>query len=210
MVATRSSFSKGALQNDICRFESYMPSQPVRSPLCFFRVCENRRHSRGFGWRAGVSGWQILEFRLWTGGFAAPVSARHFPISVSAYPRPVRYVTETGLRSRFRACTAAKVERWIDCPVRGKARRRRSWPAEPRIAYHARRRHEICGFEILLTVRGSECEPNQRAFNETLRVPLALSGHCENVFSKYGACSVGAAIQVSEFYSSPRLIHRAA
>jgi NADH dehydrogenase FAD-containing subunit len=32
-------------------------------------------------------------------------------------------VTETGLRSRFRACTAAKVETWIDCPVRGKARR---------------------------------------------------------------------------------------
>ena len=28
--------------------------------------------------------------------------------------------------------------------------------AEPRIAYHARRPHEICGFEILLTVRGSE------------------------------------------------------
>ena len=150
---------------------------------CSTRQCENRRHSRGLGWRAGVSGWQILEFRLWTGGFAAPVSARHFPIPVSAYPRPVRYVTETGLRSRFRACTAAKVERWIDCPVRGKARRRRSWPAEPRIAHHARRRHEICGFEILLTVRGSECEPNQRAFNETLRVPLALSGHCENVFS---------------------------
>jgi hypothetical protein len=46
----------------------------------------------------------------WTGGFAAPVSGRHFPISVSAYPRPVRYVTETGLRSRFRACTAAKVD----------------------------------------------------------------------------------------------------
>jgi len=30
-------------------------SQPVRSPLCFFRVCENRRHSRGLAWRAGVS-----------------------------------------------------------------------------------------------------------------------------------------------------------
>jgi RNA polymerase primary sigma factor len=29
-------------------------------------------------------------------------------------------VTETGLRSRCRACAAAKVERWIDCPVRGK------------------------------------------------------------------------------------------
>jgi hypothetical protein len=46
MVATPSSLSKGALQNDICRFESSMPSQPVRSPLCDFRVCENRRHSR--------------------------------------------------------------------------------------------------------------------------------------------------------------------
>ena len=87
-------------------------SQPVRSPLCFFRVCENRRHSRGLGWRAGASSRHILEFRLWIGGFAVPVSARHFPISVSAYP--IRYVTETVLRSRFRACTAAKVERWID------------------------------------------------------------------------------------------------
>jgi hypothetical protein len=106
----------------IREFESSHPSQPVRSLLCDFRVCENRRHSRGLGWRALVSGWQILEFRLWTGGFAAAVSARHFPISVSAYPRPVRYVTEIGLQSRFRACTAAKVERWIDCPVRGKAR----------------------------------------------------------------------------------------
>ena len=27
-------------------------------------------------------------------------SARHFPISISAYPRPVRYVTETGFRIR--------------------------------------------------------------------------------------------------------------
>jgi hypothetical protein len=81
----RNSFAKGALQNHICRFESCMPSQPERSLL--------------FGFRRG---------------FAVPVSARHFPISVSAYPRPVRYVTETGLRSRFRACTAAKVERWID------------------------------------------------------------------------------------------------
>ena len=86
-------------------------SQPVRSPLCDFRVCENRRDSRGLGWRARVSGRQIPDFRVRTGSFAAPVSARHFPISVSACPRPVRYVTETGLRSRFRACTAAKVER---------------------------------------------------------------------------------------------------
>ena len=32
---------------------------------------------------------------VWTGGFAAPVSGRHFPISVPVYPRPVGYVTET-------------------------------------------------------------------------------------------------------------------
>jgi hypothetical protein len=40
LVATRSSFSKGALQNDICRFESYMPSQPVQS---LWRMSLNRR-----------------------------------------------------------------------------------------------------------------------------------------------------------------------
>jgi hypothetical protein len=40
----------------------------VRSPLCDFRVRENRRHSRGLGWRARVSGRQILEFQVWTGG----------------------------------------------------------------------------------------------------------------------------------------------
>jgi hypothetical protein len=33
------------------------------------------------------------------GGFRAPVSARHFPISFWACRRPVRYVTETGSRS---------------------------------------------------------------------------------------------------------------
>jgi hypothetical protein len=63
LVATRSSFSKGALQNDICRFESSMPSHAVRSPLCDFRVWENRRHSRGLGRRAPVSGRQILGFQ---------------------------------------------------------------------------------------------------------------------------------------------------
>ena len=69
-------------------------SQPVRSLLFDFRLRENCRHSCGLGWRARVSGRQIPDFRLWTGGFAAPVSPRHFPISVSAYPRPVRYGTE--------------------------------------------------------------------------------------------------------------------
>jgi hypothetical protein len=88
--------------------ESSMPSQPVRSLLFDFRLRENCRHSRGLCWRARVSGRQIPDFRVWAGGFEVAVSARHFPISVSACPRPVRYVTETGLRNRFRACTAAK------------------------------------------------------------------------------------------------------
>ena len=46
------------------RFESSRPSQPVRSLPCNIRVCENRRHSRGLGWRAGISGRQILDRRL--------------------------------------------------------------------------------------------------------------------------------------------------
>jgi hypothetical protein len=112
--------SKANFGSDICEFESSHPSQPMRSLLFDFRLCENYRHSPGLGWSAGVSGRQILKFPVQTGDLAAPVSATHFPISVSACRRPVRYVTETGLRSRFRACTTAKVERWIDCPVRGK------------------------------------------------------------------------------------------
>ena len=31
-----------------------------------FRLRENCRHSCGLGWRARVSGRQILDFRLWT------------------------------------------------------------------------------------------------------------------------------------------------
>ena len=53
----------------IREFESSHPSQPVRSSLCDFRVCENRGHSRGLGWRAGVSSRHILEFQVTTGGF---------------------------------------------------------------------------------------------------------------------------------------------
>jgi len=59
-----------------CRFESYMPSQPARSPLCFFRVCENRRHSRGLGWRAGVSSRQILRQQTQTGARASELEPR--------------------------------------------------------------------------------------------------------------------------------------
>jgi hypothetical protein len=89
VILARNSYAKGALQNHICGFDSYMPSQPVRSLLWDFRVCENRRHCRGLGWRAGVSSRSILEFQVRIGGFFKPVSARHFPISVSACPRSV-------------------------------------------------------------------------------------------------------------------------
>ena len=81
--------SKANFGSDICEFESSMPSQPVRSPLFDFRLCENCRPSRGLDWSDGVSGRQILEFPVQTGGLAAPVSARRFPISVSPCPRPV-------------------------------------------------------------------------------------------------------------------------
>jgi hypothetical protein len=63
---------------------------------------------------------QILEFQVRTGGFVGPVSARHFPISVSACPRPVRYVTETGLRSRFRGLALNR--RHARTPPRGMPR----------------------------------------------------------------------------------------
>ena len=54
---------------------------------------------------ARVSDRQFLDFRSWIGGFSAPVSARRFPISVSAWPRPVRYATEPGLQSRVSRVT---------------------------------------------------------------------------------------------------------
>jgi hypothetical protein len=53
LVATRRSFSKGARQNDIYRFESYTPSQPVRSFLFDFRLCTSAR--AGDRSRAGQS-----------------------------------------------------------------------------------------------------------------------------------------------------------
>jgi hypothetical protein len=70
----------------------------------YFRGCENRRHSRGLGWRARVSDRQILDFRVWAGGFAVAVSARHFPISVSACPRPSRSFSGTAGDVGYRFC----------------------------------------------------------------------------------------------------------
>jgi hypothetical protein len=60
-------------------------------------VGENRRHSRGLGWGAPVSGPQFLAFRLLRGGFLAPVSGGDFLISVSGVQRPVRQQTESRL-----------------------------------------------------------------------------------------------------------------
>src|SRR5580704_16351155 len=74
-------------------------SQAVGSPGCYFPVCENPRHSRGLRRRAPVSGRQFAAFRPSRGGFRAPVSGRHFPISISVGQRPVRLQTETGSQS---------------------------------------------------------------------------------------------------------------
>jgi hypothetical protein len=43
-----------------------------------------------------------LDERSVRGGFRAPVSARHFPISISAGRRPVRPLTETGSQGNLR------------------------------------------------------------------------------------------------------------
>jgi hypothetical protein len=64
-----------------------------------FPVGENRRHSRRLGWGAPVSGRQVSVFRSVRGGFWAPVSARHFSISISAGRRPVRLLnSQSALR----------------------------------------------------------------------------------------------------------------
>ena len=72
-------------------------SQGVGSPRFYFPGCENPRHSRGLGWRASVSDWRFLEFRSLRGGFRAPVSGRHFPISISVGQRPPAAVNDASI-----------------------------------------------------------------------------------------------------------------
>jgi hypothetical protein len=93
----------------IQEFESSLGSQAVESPGCYFPVCENPRHSRGLGWRAPVSDRRLLACWSVRGGFRAAVSARDFPISISAGRRPVRLLTETGSRSALRVRRRRKV-----------------------------------------------------------------------------------------------------
>jgi hypothetical protein len=92
----------GLILNCSSEFESSAGSHAVRSPGCYFPVGENRRHSRGLGWGEPVSGRQLPVFRSVRGGFWAPVSDRHFSISISAGRRPVRLLTETGSQSALR------------------------------------------------------------------------------------------------------------
>jgi hypothetical protein len=91
----------GLILRYISKFESSLGSQAVGSLAYYFSVGENPRHSRDLGWRTPVSDRRFMAFRSLRGGFRAPVSERHFPISISACRRPVRYLTETGFGVPF-------------------------------------------------------------------------------------------------------------
>jgi hypothetical protein len=91
----------GLILRCISKSESSLGSQAVGSLAYYFSVRENPRHSRGLGWRTPVSDRRFMTFRSSRGGFRAPISERHFPISISACRRPVRYLTETGFGVPF-------------------------------------------------------------------------------------------------------------
>ena len=63
-------------------FESYMPSQPVRSLWAMSAAQENARHSRYLARRRTVSDAQFSRFSAARSQFQAPVSGRQFSISV--------------------------------------------------------------------------------------------------------------------------------
>ena len=65
----------------IREFESSHPSQPVRSLLCDFRLCENCRHSRGLGWRA-----QSLAGKFWNFGSGLVALRRQSPLAIFQFP----------------------------------------------------------------------------------------------------------------------------
>src|ERR1700730_4382500 len=72
----------------IQKFESFRSSGAVQSWGGHFRVKANRRHFPWLGWRP-------------------PVSACYFPISVSAWRRPVRFFMETGSHGAHRRAVIA-------------------------------------------------------------------------------------------------------
>jgi hypothetical protein len=72
------------------KFESYHPSQPVRSRRWRFRACENLQYFSWLGHNRPVSSYGFSGFLVRTGVLRGPASARHFPISFFTYRRPVR------------------------------------------------------------------------------------------------------------------------
>jgi hypothetical protein len=91
---------KDIFQNDICRFESYIPSQPVRSLRCGLCVWENTRHSGGLGRPLSLSKEAFAKSRTRKSEFRARVTGQQFSISVAQPWRLVRERTETGSSDR--------------------------------------------------------------------------------------------------------------
>jgi hypothetical protein len=76
-----SGISKGIFQMDISGFESYMPSQAVRSLRGLSALPEYERHSRGLARRRAVSTEHLLGFLAPPSQFRRRVSGRHFQFS---------------------------------------------------------------------------------------------------------------------------------
>jgi hypothetical protein len=75
-------FNAADIGSAIPRFESWRPSQPVRSLRRVWHVSENLRCSRGLACGDVVSDDGSAESGARTADFQAPVSARQFSISV--------------------------------------------------------------------------------------------------------------------------------
>jgi hypothetical protein len=78
----RQSLGEFGHQIDVCWFESWRPSQPVWSPGGVSRSHEFVRHYGQLARRSAVSAAQFLGCLATTAQFHAPVSGRHFSISV--------------------------------------------------------------------------------------------------------------------------------
>ena|SRR6266508_4229895 len=77
-----SDISKAIFQNDISRFESWRPSQPLSSLWGMSALQESPRHFRGLARRDTVSAARFSRSLASTAQFGAPVSCRQFSISV--------------------------------------------------------------------------------------------------------------------------------
>src|SRR5215208_955047 len=97
----KANFKSSLQQSDLCSaiftFESYLPSQPVRSPRRDLRVWRNLRHVRRLREAGRVSGRGHAQFWSRIGASRAPVSAWQISISVRE-PRETGSITR---RDRF-------------------------------------------------------------------------------------------------------------